>query len=333
MLRLDFHGVRADIICADSRLLEEYRRDFSYFISSLETPTHIRLEVRREPAPRVPFRTLLKWRSARIGHSNGTRQVDYEGRARLEYDLERESGTLFGEDLDLLHELGYLTVLSRVGERLDLQGLHRIHALGFTYQGRGGLLILPMNGGKSRLGLELLGREGFGLLSDDIPLLDASDLAMKAFPMSLSLRGDDWRGISEKHLRVFTRRRYGAKRLVDVDYFRDRVGDSAPLSWILLGERDGRQAPKLASCSKARATAGLFSPMVLGAGTPQILELMLPAPPFAGGAMRLAQIAWSRAACAAKAAACARCGLFRLGGDPKVNADALESFLQEESLQ
>ena len=289
-MRLDFHGARVDIICADSGLLEEYRRDFAYFSSSSGNKPHIRLEVRLAPPPRASLPTSLRWRSARIGHSGGVRRVDYEGRALLEYDLTREDGTLYGEDRHLLHELGYLTVLSRVGERLDLQGLHRVHALGFTYQGRGGLLILPMNGGKSRLGLELLRQEGFGILSDDIPLLDASDLSLKAFPLSLSLRGDDWRGVPEKYLRSFTRRRYGAKRLVDVDYFRDRLGGAAPLTWILLGERDGRKTPKLSPCSKVRAAAGLFLPMILGLGTPQILELMLPAPPFAAGCLRLAQM-------------------------------------------
>ncbi len=327
MLRLDFHGARVDITCEDPGLLEEYRRDFAYFVSSSGGTPGIRLEVRRETPPRRTFPTLLEWRSARIGHTGGLRRVDYEGRALLEYDLEREEGVLFGQDRDLLHELGYLTVLSRVGARLDSRGLHRVHALGFTYRGRGGLLVLPMNGGKSRLGLELLGRDGFGFLSDDIPLLDSERLEAAPFPLSLSLRGDDWRGVPERHLRVFTRRRYGAKRLVDVDHFRSRVAGAAPLAWILIGDRDGRRTPELAPCSKVRAAAGLFLPMVAGIGTPQILELMLPAPPFAGGALRLAEVAARRAACAARAAARARCGRFRLGDDPKANADALEAYL------
>ena len=328
MLRLDLHGVRVGIVCEDDQLLEEYRRDFAYFASSSENKPDIRLEVRIAPPAPAPIRTTLTWRSARIWDSGGSRRVDYEGRASLEYDFAREEVLLRGEDRDLLHELGYLAVLSRAGERLDLRGLHRVHALGFTYHGRGGLLVLPMNGGKSRLGLELLGRSGFGLLSDDIPLLDSNTLEAAPFPLSLSLRGEDWRGVPERHLRVFTRRRYGVKRLVDVDYFRDRVGAAAPLSWILLGERDGRLTPQFSSCSKFRAAAGLFLPMVLGIGTPQILELMLPAPPFIGGAARLARIAVSRAACAARAAARARCGRFLLGADPKANADALQTFLE-----
>ena len=327
-LRLDFHGVRADIVCADHALLEEYRRDFSYFGSSSDGGPRVRLEVRLKPPFATSFRTWLTWRSARIGHSGGVRRIDYDGRALLEYDLEREEGLLQGEDRGLLHELGYLTVLSRIGERLDDRGLHRVHALGFTYHGRGGLLILPMDGGKSRLGLELLGREGFGFLSDDIPLLNSDTLETTPFPLSLSLRGDDWHGIPERYSRVFPRRRHGTKMLVDVDYFRDRITTAAPLSWILLGERDGRQAPELSPCSKVRAAAGLFLPMVLGIGTPQILELMLPAPPFAGGALRLASVAWRRAACAARAVARAHCARFRLGDDPRTNADALESFLR-----
>ena len=306
MLRLDLLGVRVGIVCEDDQLLEEYRRDFAYFASSSENKPDIRLEVRIAPPAPAPIRTTLTWRSARIWDSGGSRRVDYEGRASLEYDFAREEVLLRGEDRDLLHELGYLAVLSRAGVRLDLRGLPRVHALGFTYHGRGGLLVLPMNGGKSRLGLELLGRSGFGLLSDDIPLLDSNTLEAAPFPLSLSLRGEDWRGVPERHLRVFTRRRYGVKRLVDVDYFRDRVGAAAPLSWILLGERDGRLTPQFSSCSKFRAAAGLFLPMVLGIGTPQILGDAA-APPHRRAA-RLARSPSARRLRAARARA--RCGRF-----------------------
>ena len=327
MLRLDFHGIRADIVCSDPDLLAEHRRDFAYFVSSSAGKPHIRLETRLEAPPRQAVRTLLKWRSARIGHSGGLRRVDYDGRALLEYDLEREEGVLRGVDRDLLHELGYLTILSRMGHHLDLKGLHRVHALGFAYQGRSGLLLLPMNGGKSRLGRELLGMEGFELMSDDTPLLNAATLETAAFPLCLSLRGDDWREVPERHLRVFRRRRHGVKRLVDVDYFRDRLRACAPLTWMLMGRRDGRRTPELSPCSAARAAAALAGPLVLGLGVPQVLELMLPSPPLLAGAGTLASIAARRAACALRAVARARLARFSLSDDPRANMEALRLFL------
>jgi hypothetical protein len=252
--------------------------------------------------------------------------VDYEGRALLEYDLAAEQGDLWCEDEPLAHELAYLAVLSRVGDLLDRQGLHRVHGLGFSFQGRGGLLLLPMNGGKSRLAIELLGRPEFKLLSDDIPLLDRKGRDLLAFPLRLGLRGNDWAGVPERYVRPFPRRRFGIKHLVDVDYFRDRIAASAPLDWVIVGGRTAA-SPILEPCSKAAAVRTLLSQMVLGVGLPQVLELMLPLPPFAPGFLRLAGVAASRLRTCLAAVRRARCFRMDLGADPRANADALAASL------
>ena len=334
-LALNFHGVRVRVLSQGGEILSQLARDFSYFAASPSADSgqdpNIQLELRASPVPKekVRTRTLLRWRSARISQQGAIRLAHYDGGALLEYDLARESGILHGENPELLHELSYLTVLSRVGDRLDRKGLHRVHALGFTFQGKGGLLLLPMEGGKSRLGLELIGRPGFGILSDDIPLLSGGGKSLSAFPLRLGLRGSDWRGIDARFVRPFHRRRFGVKHLIDVDFFREKILPEAPLSWVLVGSRDGgRKAPRIQSCAKARAGAAMVSHLILGVGTPQILELMLPPPPFLGGALGLAAIAAKRAACAFTAVSRAACGRFDLSDDPKSNADALERFLR-----
>lgn len=333
-LALNFHGIGVDVSSQDKEILSQLSRDFSYFMAApLDNGPHpnIHLELRKAPIPKdkTSVRYFLRWRSARISHNGALRLAHYNGGALLEYDLARERGILHAENPDLLHELSYLTVLSRVGHCLDLQGLHRVHALGFTFQGKGGLLLLAMEGGKSRLGLELIGRPEFGILSDDIPLLSGDGKSLSAFPLRLGLRGTDWRGIDPRFVRPFHRRRFGVKHLIDVDFFREKISPGAPLAWVLVGSRDGgRKIPRVGPCPKARAGAAMVSHLILGVGTPQILELMLPPPPFLGGAWGLAAVAAKRAVCAFAAVSRAACGRFHLSDDPKSNADALEQFLR-----
>lgn len=332
-LDLSIHGIGVRVSSDEGEALEPLGRDFRHFEEAGQgISPDIVLTLRREPPPpsRLP-RLFLPWRSARIsriGTGDGSlRRIDYPGGARLDYDLGRERGTLWTADPDLSHELAYLTVLSRVGRRLDLEGRHRVHALGFTYRAGAGLVLLASGGGKSRLALELLGRPGFGILSDDAPLLDR-DGRVAPFPLRLGLRGDDWRGIPERHLSWFRRRRFGPKRLVDLEYFSDRVAAPAPLAWLLVGRPAWEGgAPGIGPCSRPRAAAALAANLVLGLGTAQVLELMLPSSPFGAGSARLAEIAWRRARSAAAAVGRARRAVFSLGGDPARAAGVLRDYL------
>lgn len=333
-MKLSLHGVIVEIVSAETKTLSELRRDFSYFLTAdaADGRADIRLELKASPPPQIRSRhcPAWRWRSARFADAGGLRLVDYEGKAFLEYDLRKEHGVLYAQDEALLHELAYLTVLSRVGERLDLRRLHRVHALGFVYKGRGGIVVLPSSGGKSRLALELLGRPDFKLLADDIPLLEGGGSVLRAFPLGLGLRGEDWRGIPSSNLRVFKRRRFEEKRVVDLDYFPGKIAASAPLAWIMIGagRRDPAARARIEPCSKTRAAAALILPLVLGAGTPQVLELMIPPPPWLGGVLRLVKIAGWRAASLMGAVRAARCARFELGPSPRASADALEAFVR-----
>ena len=283
MKRLTFSifGASVEVSSENGAALEPLERDFGHFLAAVASPA-IRLEIVRAAPPRIPApRVFWPWRSMKISGAGSRRRVDYSGGARLEYDLDAERGTLWAEDPDLSHELSYLAVLSRTGWALDLRGLHRVHALGFTYRGGAGLLLLPSGGGKSRLGLELLRVPGFGFLSDDAPLIRERGLEVSPFPLRLSLRGEDWRGIPENRLSWFHRRRFGPKRLVDLEYFSAKVAGPAPLRWILVG-RSARfgERPGLRECSRARASAALAVNLTLGLGTAQVLELMLPRRPL-----------------------------------------------------
>ncbi len=77
--------------------------------------------------------------------------------------------------------------------------MHRVHALALAVDRRAMLVLLPMGGGKSTLGAELLRHPDVQLLSDDSPLVDRAG-RVHAFPLRLGLlpghEKDDSGGVS-----------------------------------------------------------------------------------------------------------------------------------------
>jgi hypothetical protein len=317
---LDFHGIRVRLT-GDSKVINLLIRDFAFFADRGGNP-HIRLHLLRGDRGERLQRGV-RWRDCRFSDRQGLRHIDY-GDGALLYDFAAEHGEVRATTSELLHELSYLTILSRVGDILDQRGLHRVHALGFAYRGQGGLLLLPMKGGKTTLALEMLRRPDFQVLSDDIPLVDGRGY-LRAMPLRLGVRGVP-DGVPQQHLRSFKRRRFGPKTLVELDFFRHRVSREAPLRWIFAGKPASKIKPLIRHGSTA---AALRSGLVLGLGTPQVLELLFPSPPRLRSAARLARTAFKRLQTARALRRQADNYTFSLGMDAAENVDVLEQVLHE----
>jgi len=118
--------------------------------------------------------------------------------------------------MDLLQEIAYLFILSTVGRYLDSQGIHRVHALGVSYQNRGILLLLPCGGGKSTMALELMRRLGFSLLAEDTPLIDRRGRILP-FPLRLGIRPEQETEIPAQYFRTVNRMEFDPKTLIDIE--------------------------------------------------------------------------------------------------------------------
>lgn len=318
------HGVTLTAASSDGALLEGLRRDFAAF--SLDAPparADVSLALARAVCPLAPLRAGWRWRGCRFADQGLLRRTDYGGGTGGEWDLGAESGRLWSPEPDVLHELAWLTLHSRLGAALDARGIHRVHALGFTWRGRGGIVLLPSGGGKTSLALALASRPEFALLSDDIPLL-GEDGVLWAFPQRLTLRGPLPEGIAPAAARPFPRRRFGPKLALDAAAYPGAWGRAAPLDWLVVGAPGGARAAA-GPCSWGRAAAALASGLVAGVGTPQVLELMYPG--SAGGAAALASTAAARALTAGRALARARRLTLTLGPDVRGAARALVSAL------
>lgn len=318
------HGVSLTAASEDGALLEGLRRDFAEF--ALDAPparADVSLALTRGSCPLGPLEAGWRWRGCRFADEGRVRRTDYGGGTGGVWDLSSESGRLWSPDPDLLHELAWLTLHSRLGAALDARGVHRVHALGFTWRGRGGIVLLPSGGGKTSLALSLASSPEFALLSDDIPLLGA-DGVLWAFPQRLTLRGLLPEGVPAGAARPFPRRRFGPKLALDASAYPGAWGRAAPLDWVVVGAPGGARAAA-APCSWGRAAAALASALVVGVGTPQVLELMFPG--SLEGASALAATAAARAVTAGRALARARRLTLTLGPDVRGAARALVAAL------
>jgi len=166
-----------------------------------------------------------------------------------------------------------------VGQYLDTKGIHRAHALGVSYAHLGILLFLPSGGGKSTMALKLLKHPGFFLLSEDTPLIDRRGRILP-FPLRLGIRPGQHTGIPQQYLRTVRRMEFDPKTLIDIDYFRDRLGQAVEPGIILVGERNLGKISQIVPLPRPRALKALLKYVVVGLGIYQGMEFLLERSPW-----------------------------------------------------
>jgi hypothetical protein len=166
--------------------------------------------------------------------------------------VERADNFSYGKvtslDPHLADEIGYLYLQSEIGRFLDKQGLHRVHALGLGLpSGEAALVMMPSEGGKSTLALELLRAGGCMLLSGDTALVDRFGNLLP-YPLRLSF-----------HAKANLPR--------PTDKFRP--------AYLVVGERHGSSSqPKLSVLPRWRGGIALLRDMLLDLGAPPGAELL-----------------------------------------------------------
>lgn len=284
-LQLCVHGISVAVHSNNQIWLERIARDFAFFSDDTgRTPdilihvaiqTPVRDSLPDQPATQV-FSECVVYETKKK-----TRVVDYHGQALL-HDYGSQ-GHLETADPDLAHELAFLYLLSKIGSRLDAQGIHRVHALGFEKNGAATIVLIPSGGGKSTLACALLQKaeaHGVSLLSDDTPLIDRKGNAIP-FPLRLAYRKDfplpaAW----EKNIEILKRRKYGEKKLIPISALpitaQPKRNQRFPIKTVILAERHGsRPTPRVVLASKRQLLTALNRDMVVGLGLPQVAELIL----------------------------------------------------------
>jgi hypothetical protein len=282
--QFDFYEVRVRVRATDAEMLSEIERDFRFFYRAKTSPDsialpqpHIDLECRLEAPPTDLPELSSGWISPRctVYQTAGEKWISYyNGSALLRWNQTTETGTLWSLKTELLHELAYLTVLSRVGEHWDRRGLHRLHAAALSWDHQALLLVLPSGGGKTTFALSAIENTGLRLLSDDMPVIDAKGHIL-AFPNRIGCSEEPKLAIARNFVRVFLRQEHGVKWLIDTEAFAGRIAPRALPGWIFVGARKLTGEPVIRPISKWQGWKELFRSGVVGYGLPQVVELFL----------------------------------------------------------
>jgi hypothetical protein len=309
--RFRLHSIAVEL---SGRGADRLAQDFDFYTDRPSRNDTERYSVTLELVPRSPRDDDLPAKAA--GRIYSDHSVYREGgRVYYEYDgavlvVERGEnssfGQLFSSDASLAREIGYLYLQSEIGRFLDIQGLHRVRALGLGLpSGKAALVILPGGSGKDKIAAEIMKYGRCVLLSEGMPLVDRYG---RVHPYPLRLSSRDSGSLSGASL--------------------PRPGEIFHPGFLIVARRHGqRSRPSLRSLSRWRGAAPILRELVAGPGLPQLAELALSR--GLRGISDLAPAAASRMAAAAAFLTRGRALRLDLARDPAVNA----GFLIEELVE
>lgn len=278
-LYFNFYGVRARFSSVHKNLLQRIEWDFSYFHSShppKKTPHYQFYGVKCVPPwEKIPALPVRFQSSNSLTYQIGCKRFnDYYGKALTIYDYQKDTGEIYSEHLDKLHELTYLMILSRVGKQLDMQGLHKLHAFGIIKNHKALLGIMPMKGGKSTHFLEFIKDDKVQILSDDTPLVSRRG-KIRPFPIRVGIE-DSTKALTLTPNNSFVyqldREYYGKKTLISLKGLPNPVGEDYQQSILLRGIRLNSPDCYIKKSSKLALLRELVKFQVIGLGLPMILE-------------------------------------------------------------
>ena len=272
----EVYGYRFSVRGAPGEAMDGIREDFAFFSSaSPQTGILIELFAQDPPTDGLPSGDAVTYTPRNVVYREGKRRyIDYHSRAMGIHDEETGNLKLYSRDSGLLYEATYLFLLAQSGAALDRRGLHRLHALAIAIGSRSVLVMLPMGGGKSTLGLHVLKHPQVRIISDDSPFIDRSGRA-HAYPLRIGLLPGSEQTVPAEHRRLVHRMEFGPKHLVNYRYFQDRVCPVADPGIVLVGARILAPECVIEEIGFLTGLRSAIANCVVGLGLFQGLEFML----------------------------------------------------------
>ena len=324
----DVYGYRFSIRGGPAEAVDGIRQDFEFF-SAPGDAGEVRLELISDDPPTdgLPATDAAVYTPRNVVYrADGRRFIDYHGRALGIQDEASGDLKLYSRNGGLLYEAAYLYLLSQIGQYLDRNGLHRIHALGVVIGGQAVLALLPMGGGKSTLGLHLMRHPEVQILSDDSPFVDREGRLL-AFPLRIGLLPGSENDIPEEHRRVIDRMEFGPKHLVNYGFFRDRVCASAPPGLVLIGARRMTYDCSIEEVGTLAGLRACVANCIVGVGLFQGLEFILRS--SAWELVKQARVGFSRFRNCMRLLRRSRVCVVHLGSDPELNARTVLEYARK----
>lgn len=274
---LNFYGVIISV-CGYEEIVKKLISDFAFFSSNDKTAENIQLKINLEfpPYDKISNLTATMYKTDCIVYDNkDIRYVDYNKKCLCIYNKKNLSAEIYSKDKDLLYEISYLFIHSRVGELLDLKGFHRIHSCAFSYNDTSYILMLPQGAGKSTFLFNLIKSNKIKIFSDDTPIINSQG-KLFPFPIRIGLCNDiDTTDIKEEYIYNFKRRKFADKKLLSYEYFKDKIEDKNLPIKIIYGQRIFSDYSKIKKTNKLVIFKELIKNCIIGYGLPQVLEYFL----------------------------------------------------------
>lgn len=278
-LFFNFYGLQVEVEGPDCVLQQHLVRDFAYFLAPATSRASLRLQLSLQSPDYQSLPNLAASFSTPrnlVYRQGDLRILDYFGRGLTVGDKKDGTFSLYSNDQDLLREMAYLLLLSKAGQHCDGQGQHRLHALALTYRGQAVLLLLPSGGGKTTMALSMLNRPGFGLLSEDTPLVDRRGQILPFHTCLGVKQGSPCPPVPNQFLRQVRRMEFDPKTLIDLECFGPRLETQAfQPRYLLVGQRRLGKEAAIVPLARHRAWHALLTNMVVGIGIYQGLEFLL----------------------------------------------------------
>lgn len=331
-MRLEFYGIAVDVTSNDDAIDARVASDFYYFLAGADDrEPYLRLELMRRPPdfgslPPLPAKIYTP---RNISYSDGdVTYIDYFGRALATFDRSTNRVDVAATDTSLLHEIAYLTILSRVSAALERKGMHRMHALAVGDGERSALFMMPSGCGKTTLGLALLEADlGLELVSDDSPLITRRG-AVFPFPLRFGVLGDAPAHIPDRFITHMKRMEFSPKNLISMEAYETRLarGERVP-DVIFLCNRTLGSEPSIRRAGFLKGFGACVRHMIVGVGLYQGLEFMLQS--SSAELVRSVGTVLSRSVAATRALQRADVLALDLGRDREANERAVAGFLSD----
>lgn len=281
-LHLEIFNSFYKVISNDSKVIERIALDFSYFLTDvipLSPAETIEVLVEAPPWEIIPPLVARKQTDTSIIYEAGNiRYNDYHGQALSTVNQKDKRSVIYSQDFNLVHELGYLLILSKSGKEMDLKGFHKVHAMGLQLNNVNLIMISPSKGGKSTHFLELLKDPAFKIFSDDTPVVDGNGNIF-AFPLRVGIEDGAIvpEYVNKEKTYTLVRRKYGTKRLIPLVAMGREIAQFNKLQRTILvvGKRSRKHSPELKAVSNLVMIPYLVKYMIVGVGLPMILEYFL----------------------------------------------------------
>ena len=276
----DFYGVTVLVTFDEAEVGRRIENDFSHFVVSgiVGTPTLCLRTQRVKPdyAGLPPLKAQV-YSPRNICYPDGERTyIDYFGNALAIYDRSQFEIEIQSPDIHLLHEIVFLSMISRVNEKLEDRGMHRVHALAVESGGQAALFMMPSGGGKTTLAMEFLKRvDHYRILSEDSPIIDRTGRVLP-YPLRFGVVGEKPQAIREEHLTFMKRMEFEPKYLISLEAFEGSIAsDPAIPKFLFIGDRTLGPECRIQPVGFVTAMKSLMRHMVVGVGLYQGVEFLL----------------------------------------------------------